>query len=99
MYYLNTAAIFFLGHPYIESTAVLSDTRFVLFSFDSACIMLYLTPITHDTFYQTYTSPNNYCCYISIRRGAIIMNLKGTHYTCFGCIAPPDSRIIIRTDL
>ena len=23
------------------------------------------------------------------------MNLKGTHYTCFGCIAPPDSRIII----
>ena len=26
MYYLNTAAIFFLGHPYIESTTVLSDS-------------------------------------------------------------------------
>ena len=31
MYYLNTAAIFFLGHPYIESTTVLSDrTHFTL---------------------------------------------------------------------
>ena len=27
MYTFNTAAIFFLGHPYIESTTVLSDTK------------------------------------------------------------------------
>ena len=30
MYYLNTAAIFFLGHPYIESTTVLSDETYTV---------------------------------------------------------------------